>query len=139
MVQIDVTYRGDLSCTARHLPSGTVIETDAPKDNQGEGRSFSPTDLAATALATCVLTTMGLVARRHDWDIAGATATVIKHMVATPTRRIGRLELTVRMPKELDERARQTLERTAHTCPVHQSLAAAVEVPMRFEWGTRRG
>ncbi|MCY2961431.1 MAG: OsmC family protein [Planctomycetota bacterium] len=134
MVRIDVTYRGRLRCVSLHEPSGAELSTDAPKDNQGEGASFSPTDLVATALATCVLTTMGIVANRHGWKLDGATASVVKHMVADPIRRIGKLELTLRMPAGLDERARETLERTAHTCPVHKSLAPNVEVPMTFLW-----
>lgn len=134
MVRIDVEYRGRLRCVSRHEPSGAELATDAPKDNQGEGASFSPTDLVATALATCVLTTMGIVANRHGWRMDGATATVVKHMVADPVRRIGKLELTLRMPAGLDARARETLERTAHTCPVHKSLAPDVEIPMTFAW-----
>jgi putative redox protein len=134
VVQIDVTYRGGLRCSARHAPSSRELETDAPRDNEGLGQSFSPTDLVATALATCVLTTMGIVARRHGWPLEGASARVVKHMVSDPARRIGRLELTLRIPGSFDARARATLERTAHTCPVHQSLAPAVEVPMTFEW-----
>ncbi|MBL8860671.1 MAG: OsmC family protein [Planctomycetes bacterium] len=134
MVRIDVEYRGRLRCVSVHEPSRAELLTDAPRDNQGEGASFSPTDLVGTALATCVLTTMGIVAQRHGWAMEGATATVLKHMVADPARRIGKLELTVRMPAGLDARARETLERTAHTCPVHQSLAPNVEVPMTFLW-----
>ncbi len=134
MVRIDVTYEGRLRCVSVHEPSGARLATDAPKDNQGEGASFSPTDLVASALATCVLTTMGIVAKRHDWKIEGASATVVKHMVADPVRRIGKLELTVRMPPGLDQKAREVLERTAHTCPVHASLAANVERPITFVW-----
>jgi len=134
MVRIDVEYRGRLRCVSVHEPSGAELATDAPKDNQGEGASFSPTDLVGTALATCVLTTMAIVANRHGWKLEGATASVVKHMVADPVRRIGKLELTLRMPTGLDARARETLERTAHTCPVHKSLAPEVEKPMTFLW-----
>jgi putative redox protein len=134
MVRIDVTYRGRLRCTSVHEPSRAELVTDAPRDNEGEGASFSPTDLVATALATCVLTTMGIVAKRHGWNMDGATASVEKHMVADPVRRIGKLALSVRMPRGLDQKAREVLERTAHTCPVHKSLAPNVEVPMTFAW-----
>lgn len=134
MVRIDVEYRGRLRCVSVHEPSRAELATDAPKDNQGEGASFSPTDLVATALATCVLTTMAIVANRHGWKLEGATASVVKHMVADPVRRIGKLELTVRMPAGLDAKAREALERTAHTCPVSKSLAPNVELPMTFEW-----
>ena len=134
MVEIQVRYEGDLRCAAVHGPSKTELKTDAPVDNQGRGESFSPTDLVATALGTCVLTTMGIVAKRHGWRLEGATATVVKHMVADPARRIGKLDVRVRMPAGLDARARETLEKTAHTCPVHKSLAPNVEIPMTFEW-----
>jgi putative redox protein len=129
-----VQYVGGLRCRAVHGPSGAELVTDAPLDNHGQGASFSPTDLVATALGTCVLTTMGIVAQRHGWELEGAHARVVKVMVSDPTRRIGRLELVVTMPAALDERARSTLERTAHTCPVHHSLGEGVELPMRFEY-----
>jgi len=136
MVEIQVRYEGDLRCKATHGPSKTALSTDAPVDNQGRGESFSPTDLVATALGTCMLTTMGIVARRHDWNLDGATATVEKVMVADPVRRIGKLVVQIRMPAGLDARARETLEKTALTCPVHKSLSPAVEIPLAFEWGT---
>lgn len=107
--------------------------TDAPVDNMGKGESFSPTDLVATALGSCVLTTMAIVAERHGWKMEGSEAVVEKHMVADPARRIGKLVVAVRMRGEFDGRARETLERTAHTCPVHKSLSN-VEIPMTFEW-----
>jgi putative redox protein len=134
MVRIDVEYRGRLRCVSVHEPSGADLSTDAPKDNQGEGASFSPTDLVATALGSCILTTMAIVANRHAWPLEGATVTVVKHMVADPVRRIGKLEVTLRMPVGLDAKAREVLERTAHTCPVHKSLAPNVEIPMAFHW-----
>jgi len=135
MVHIQVRYEGDLHCNSVHGPSGTVLATDAPVDNQGRGESFSPTDLVATALGTCMLTTMGIVAKRHGWAMEGASATVEKFMVADPARRIGKLDVKIKMPGGLDERARETLERTARTCPVHKSLAPSVEIPLVFEWG----
>ena len=132
MVEIEVTYTGDLHTTARHGPSGATLDTDAPKDNQGRGESFSPTDLVATALATCILTTMDLVARRHGCKLAGARARVEKHMITAPERRIGRLPVTVTMPAGLDREARTVLERTAHHCPVHQSVRDDIERPISF-------
>src|SRR5438132_10871823 len=110
MVQIDITYQGDLRCQAKHGPSGTILQTDAPVDNLGKGESFSPTDLVATALGTCILTTMAIVAERHGWSLAGASITVEKHMVADPVRRIGKLEVRVRIPGSFDAKARETLE-----------------------------
>jgi putative redox protein len=136
MVEIRMRYEGDLRCVAVHGPSSATFSTDAPVDNQGRGESFSPTDLVATALGTCMLTTMGIVARRHDWKLDGATATVKKEMVADPVRRIGRLTVAIRVPGGLDARARETLEETAQTCPVHKSLAGSVEIPVTFEWGS---
>lgn len=135
MVQIDIVYEGDLRCRARHGPSGKELVTDPPADNQGRGESFSPTDLVATALGTCMLTIMGIVARRHGWDLAGARVQVEKGMIADPERRIGRLAVTIRVPAELDPAARQALERAAFTCPVHKSLGANVEIPVQFHWG----
>jgi putative redox protein len=134
MVEIRMQYEGGLRCRAVHGPSGAELVTDAPTDNHGKGASFSPTDLVATALGTCVLTTMAIVAERHGWVLAGSSALVVKVMVSEPTRRIGRLEMVVTLPAALDERARTSLERTAHTCPVHRSLGEGVELPMRFEY-----
>src|SRR3954463_1436634 len=114
MVEITTTYNGQLRTTATHGPSGNSLITDAPKDNMGKGEAFSPTDLVATALATCVLTTMGIVAQRHNLDMTGATARVTKEMVATPTRRIGRLALTVKMPRRFSDEDQQRLENAAH-------------------------
>ncbi len=134
MVKIQVKYDGGLRCTPVHAPSRAQFVTDAPVDNMGKGESFSPTDLVATALGTCMLTTMAIVADRHGWKMDGSEATVVKHMVADPVRRIGKLEVSIRMHGEFDARARETLERTAHTCPVHKSLAPNVEIPVTFEW-----
>ena len=135
MVEINVTYNGQLRTTATHGPSQNTLITDAPKDNMGKGEAFSPTDLVATALATCILTTMGIVAQRHELDMNGATARVTKEMVSTPYRRIGRLAVTVRMPHKLSAENQQRLENAAHTCPVHRSLHPDVEAPITFTWG----
>src|ERR1700761_299735 len=98
MVAIELQYQGDLHTKATHGPSGAELTTDAPKDNQGRGESFSPTDLVATALGSCMLTVMGIMARTLDVDIAGATATVEKEMAAAPSRRIARLAVTIHVP-----------------------------------------
>jgi putative redox protein len=135
MVEINVTYNGHLRTTATHGPSGNSLITDAPKDNMGKGEAFSPTDLVATALATCILTTMGIVAQRNNIDMTGATARVTKEMVTTPIRRIGRLAVTIRMPKKLSDEDQKRLENAAHTCPVHKSLHPDVEAPISFSWG----
>ncbi len=135
MVTISVVYQGELRTQATHGPSKSTLITDAPLDNQGKGAAFSPTDLVATALATCMLTTMGIVAKRHGWVLDGATCTVEKHMVADPERRIARLPVTIRVPHEFGEKERTILERTAATCPVHKSLHPKVEIPVTFQWG----
>jgi len=132
MVKIHARYEGDLHCTATHNPSAASLSTDAPKDNEGRGETFSPTDLVATALATCTLTTMAIVARRNDIDFTTASATVEKHMVADPDRRIGRLPVRITMPPGLDSVQRQKLERAALFCPVHKSLAPNVDSPIEF-------
>jgi putative redox protein len=134
MVTIQMSYQGELRTQASHGPSKTELITDAPVDNQGKGASFSPTDLVATALGTCMLTTMGIVARRHGWKLEGATATVEKHMVADPERRIGKLTVEIRVPGGFGEKERTILERTALTCPVHRSLHPKVEIPVAFRW-----
>jgi putative redox protein len=132
VVQITGRYQGDLRCEATHGPSGTKLVTDAPADNMGKGETFSPTDLVATALGTCILTTMAIVATRRGIDFSTASFSVEKHMVADPERRIGRLPVTIRMPASISPENRAVLERTAHTCPVHKSLGAGVDSPITF-------
>lgn len=134
MVEIDVVYEGDLHTRCHHGPSGAGLATDAPVDNQGLGQSFSPTDLVGTAIGSCMLTVMGIVARRHAWPLEGARAHVEKHMVADPVRRIGRLVVRFDMPAELPPESRDILERTAHTCPVRQSLHPDLELDVSFDW-----
>jgi len=134
MVALEMEYLGDLHCKAVHGPSGTTLDTDAPKDNQGRGESFSPTDLVATALGTCILTTMGILARTLGLDISGATASVIKDMATVPTRRLGRLAVTLKMPAGISAEDRVKLERAAHTCPVHKSMHPDVAMPIAFIW-----
>lgn len=138
MVRIHSIYRGELRCEATHGPSSSELVTDAPVDNQGRGEAFSPTDLVATALATCMLTTMGIAAQKHGWVLEGATADVEKGMVAEPVRRIGELAVVIRVPDQSgprSERERTVLERAALTCPVHKSLGPEVEIPITFHWG----
>ena len=136
MVEITLNYEGGLRCAATHGPSGAELKTDAPVDNHGQGASFSPTDLVATALGACMLTIMGIAAERHGWDLSGSEVKVVKGMVAEPVRRIGELTVEIHVPAELDERARTTLERAALTCPVHRSLHPDVQIPVRFHFGT---
>jgi putative redox protein len=133
MVQIDTEYLGDLHCEAEHGPSGVTLTTDAPEDNHGRGESFSPTDLVATALGTCIATILGIQADKHDLDLTGIEITVEKEMAADP-RRIDTLRTEVRMPTVLDEQMRTRLERAARHCPVDESIHPDIDVPIRFHW-----
>ncbi len=135
MVRIDIRYEGDLHCACTHEPSGSELTTDAPLDNQGRGESFSPTDLVATALGSCVATTMGIVAARHEVDLRGMRVTVVKHMASEPTRRIGKLVTVLHIPGEVSTDDRRRLEAAARHCPVHASLAPEVDAPITFRWG----
>lgn len=133
-VEIQAIYRGQLHCDATHGPSGVTLSTDAPVDNGGKGESFSPTDLVATALGTCVMTILALVAERHGLDVTGTTVVVTKEMVATPVRRIGRLQTVVTYAAglQLSESDRNRLESAARKCPVHQSLHPDIDAPIDF-------
>ncbi len=133
MVQISIEYTGNLHCDAKHGPSGSVIATDAPVDNQGKGEAFSPTDLIATALGTCIATTMAIVADRHAVELKGMTVQVSKEMADGP-RRIGRLITEVHVPLPADHPERERLEKAALGCPVHRSLAAEMGRPTEFFW-----
>ena len=135
MVRIQMEYQGDLHCTSVHTPSKTELATDAPVDNQGRGESFSPTDLIATSLGTCMLTTMGIVARTLDVDISGATAIVEKEMTSTPPRKVNRLTVAIRVPRKTSPENQQRLENAAHTCPVKRSIHPDIETPIEFVWG----
>jgi putative redox protein len=135
MVEVNVVYEGQLHCAATHDPSGSVITTDAPRDNMGKGESFSPTDLVATGLATCIVTTMGIMAQRHGLDISGTKVRVEKHMSTSGLRRIARLPVEVRVPRTFDEEDRQRLENAARTCPVHKSLHPDIDSPITITFG----
>jgi len=132
MVEMDIFYEGDLHCRLKHGPSGMEIATDAPKDNMGKGAAFSPTDLVASALASCILTTMGIYAQRHNLALTDMSAHVTKEMTAEPPRRIARLSVTVKMPAGIEKLKREVLERVGHTCPVHRSLHPEIEAPVKF-------
>ncbi|MHC4814068.1 MAG: OsmC family protein [Planctomycetota bacterium] len=134
MVEISLRYDGNLRCTATHGPSGAQLQTDAPKDNHGLGQSFSPTDLVATAYATCVVTIMGIVAQRDGIDITGARARVIKGMAAEP-RRIGQLPLEIELPAQLTGEQRQLLENAARGCPVSKSISPEIDAAITFVYG----
>jgi len=134
MVSIHIDYLGRLRCEAQHEPSGTKLVTDAPKDNMGQGESFSPTDLVATALGSCMLTLMGIVAQRHNLDISGTTVKVDKEMVTSPERRIGKLTVDIHVPHALSIDDQQRLKTAALTCPVHKSLHPEIQTPITFRF-----
>ena len=130
-----VIYEGDLRTVATHLQSGDKFETDAPTDNHGKGERFSPTDLVATALGTCMATIMGMRAREMNVDLRGMKIEVEKIMKADP-RRVGGINLTFHFPESLvpDEKQRTILERAAHTCPVAYSIHPDIEMNVVFNW-----
>lgn len=134
MVEMSATYTGQLSCTVHHGPSGCEIVTDAPKDNQGLGRSFSPTDLMGAALGSCMLTIMGIYAQRHGIELAGATAAIGKEAVADPVRRVGKLTVRITLPASVPVEHRDAIERAGRSCPVSQSLSPNTQQVISFEY-----
>jgi putative redox protein len=134
MVEMRMIYQGQLRCEAVHAPSGTRINTDAPKDNMGKGEAFSPTDLVGVALGTCMLTTAAIRAKRIGAELEGGSVRVMKEMVATPLRRIGKLTVELRFPASTPVELRKQLEEAALTCPVHKSLHPDVQIPVTIEW-----
>jgi putative redox protein len=133
-VEIDIAYEGGLHCIATHGPSRNTLTTDAPVDNGGKGAAFSPTDLVATAMGTCMITIMGLVAQRNNLNIDGLQVQVLKEMTADPVRRIGALQTRLVFPtgKPLSATDRAKLEAAARACPVKQSLHPDVKTPLEF-------
>jgi uncharacterized OsmC-like protein len=127
-------YLGALRVEATHLKSGEIILSDAPVDNNGKGEAFSPTDMVATALASCMLTVMGIVAARKGWDMTGSTAEITKVMASNP-RRIAKIAVVLKMNKaDWSDEAKKLLEKTAHACPVGNSLHSDLEQEIIFEW-----
>ena len=134
MVNICIEYTGDLHCDAVHGPSHAKIATDAPTDNKGKGESFSPTDLVATALGTCMSTILAMAAQEHGLDVKGMTVNVSKEMSKDAPRRIVALPSEVHIPLPASTPQRALLESAALNCPVHKSLPAEIERPTRFFW-----
>lgn len=131
----NIVYEGSLRTRATHLQSNTIIETDAPTDNQGKGERFSPTDLVATALGSCMMTIMGIKARDMGIHLEGVTLTIQKHMKAEP-RRIGGIDVSFHFPADLqlDEKQRTILQNAALTCPVAKSIHPDIEQNVQFNW-----
>lgn len=134
MVEMTLVYEGGLHTQAQHGPSRAVLETDAPLDNRGKGEAFSPTDLLATSLASCMLTTMAIVADREGWRMDGARARVEKHMELEPRRRVGRIVVALTMPAGLPDAARARLEESARDCPVAASIHPDTRVDLEMSW-----
>lgn len=134
MITSKVIYRGELQTEAEHIRSGSFISTDAPVDNQGKGSTFSPTDLLATALASCMLTVMGIKARDKGWDINGTTVEVIKEMASDP-RRVSAVRLRMTFPEgNFAAEQKKLLEQTAIHCPVAKSLHPDIDQDITFVW-----
>jgi uncharacterized OsmC-like protein len=129
-----IVYTGNLRCDARHLQSGTTIETDAPTDNRGKGEKFSPTDLLCVSLGTCILTTMAIKSVELKVDLTGAIANVTKHMLSDP-RRIGQIEVVLNLPSNGNERDRKVLEKTGNNCPVMKSIHPDIKAAVTYNWG----
>jgi putative redox protein len=134
MVKITAIYTGEKHCQATHEPSLSTLETDAPKDNQGRGEKFSPTDLMATALGTCILTTMAIVAERDGVDIRNSTISVEKEMNPSSPRRIASLKTVIHLPKNIPVDYRSKLEHTAGACPVKKSLHPDILTPIEMNY-----
>lgn len=131
-VTITGKYKGNLRVELTHGPSGSILETDAPIDNQGQGSRFSPTDLTAAALASCIVTIMGIVARHDRINLEDLTFRAEKHMAQDTPRRISKITVEFNMPKGLTDDQKKKLEKAAHTCPVHHSLHPDIEKDIKF-------
>lgn len=130
-----IIYKGDLRCECTHLQSSTVVETDAPTDNKGKGQRFSPTDTVCIALATCIITTMGIKAADMNIDLKDTKIDVTKHMLADP-RRIGKIDVLLHFPSSLllEEKDKTILERVGNNCPVTKSLHPDLVMNIEYRW-----
>ena len=131
MNKFEITYDGNLRTSAVHLESSSKINTDAPKDNQGLGQKFSPTDLVCVSLASCMLTIMGIAMQKYNIDLLGTTASVKKTMGVEP-RMISQIDITIKFTTSFDEKIKTILERSAHNCPVHKSLSTDIKKNITF-------
>ncbi len=133
MIKISGKYLGNKRVELTHGPTGSQIITDAPKDNNGEGTTFSPTDLTTASLGACMLTVMSIFAERNGLDLQGSHFALEKHMQENP-RRIAKIVVQLHLPASLPEAERVKLERVAHTCPVHKSLSTETEIDLSFAY-----
>ncbi|NOL46743.1 MAG: OsmC family protein [Synechococcus sp. MIT S9220] len=130
MPTVSCRYRGELRCEATHHGSGAVLITDAPIDNAGKGEEFSPTDLLATSVATCMLTIMGITAKSRNWSIEGSTANVEKQMTQSGPRKVEKLRVHLKLPQQLSNEQRSLLQRVAEQCPVKRSLDPSIHLEL---------
>jgi len=130
-----ISYLGDLRCSATHLQSGTIIETDAPTDNRGKGEKFSPTDTLCVALGTCIITTMAIKANDMQIDLKGTTLEITKHMKPDP-RRVAQADVIIKLPKDLriTDKEKTLLESIGNNCPVAKSIHPDILANIRYEW-----
>jgi uncharacterized OsmC-like protein len=134
MAIVETVYVGELRTQATHVRSGNQLITDAPLDNHGKGEAFSPTDLLATALGSCMLTVMGIAAEKYEADLTGTTCSIIKIMAENP-RRVAEVQITFNFPKrDFSDKVKTVLERAAHTCPVSKSLHPDLVETLVFNW-----
>jgi len=133
MNTFEVKYHGNLRTKVTHLESGSIIRTDAPKDNHGLGESFSPTDLLCSSLASCILTIMAISVQKKDIDITDTVAMVKKTMINNP-RRIAKIKIDITFPKQYDVKTKAILERAAKNCPVHHALSESIEKNIFFKY-----
>ncbi len=134
MVQVTVHYEGQLRCSVRHEPSEETFVTDAPTDNHGKGESFSPTDLCAAALGSCMGTILGIQMDGLGVDASETRIEMKKEMSKHPPRRIARLATEIWIPVKLETKVRQRIERAVKGCPVHHSLSSEIDKPIIFHW-----
>lgn len=132
MVRIEATYDGNLRCTATHIPSGSKLITDAPVDNKGKGESFSPTDLLATSMLTCIMTIVAIRADARQIDVSGMSGSIEKTMAANP-RRIAKLEVIVNLPSDMELDDRAWLITEGCNCPVCVSVSESMDVDVTFQ------
>ena len=125
MNSFEIKYNGNLRTSAKHLESGEIINTDAPKDNHGLGECFSPTDLVCTSLASCMLTIMAISVKKHGIELDGTSASVKKTMGSAP-RMISQIDITITFPESYTDKIKMILEKTALSCPVHKSLSEKI-------------
>jgi len=133
VVKIEGVYQGQKHCEISHVNSGATLQTDAPKDNNGLGQSFSPTDLVGVALGSCMMTVMAIWAEQNNVSLQGSRFSVVKEMKANP-RRVGRLTVQFVLPAKLEQNVRTRLEEIARTCPVKYSIHPEIELPIEFSY-----